>query len=284
MALKFVPYWTVKSVSQLALLTHWDKLAAGRRFPAFAELKLEPGLHDPKQLVAWNVEGEGRLRKFRALYQGENVAEAFNAAWAGKTMEQVVPMSLRRFTLEAAKECATGGCPVYAIYSTIDANDTRVDCHRLLLPFGRDGVKVEQLLASLQLTTIETRKKVLTHFDIQTDVLFTGRIKAGFTLPKVEPAIVEKQPAKAVAKPQAKPGADKRKAARRDVRRAARISFARQNLVCTVRNISATGAAIEASNLDAIPDNFGLVIEMESTARRCAVVWRKPKQIGVQFM
>ena len=33
---------------------------------------------------------------FRALYQGENVAEVFNSAWAGKTMDQVVPMSLRR--------------------------------------------------------------------------------------------------------------------------------------------------------------------------------------------
>jgi hypothetical protein len=62
----------------------------------------------------------------------------FNAAWAGKTMEQVVPMSLRKVTLEAAKECANSGCMVYSIFSTIDAYDTQVDCHRLLLPFGRD--------------------------------------------------------------------------------------------------------------------------------------------------
>ena len=136
MAYRFIPYGSVKSPSQLALLTCWDKLAAGRRLPVLAELKLEPGLHNPKQLVAWNVEGEGRLQKFRAVYQGEGIATVFNAAWAGKTMELVVPMSLRRFTLDGAKECVTGGCPVYAIYSTIDASDIRVDCHRLLLPFG----------------------------------------------------------------------------------------------------------------------------------------------------
>jgi len=63
--------------------------------------------------VVWNIEGTGRLQKFRALYQGENVAEVFNSAWAGKTMDQVVPMSLRRVKLDAAKECASSGCPIY---------------------------------------------------------------------------------------------------------------------------------------------------------------------------
>lgn len=272
MAFRFVPYWSVKSPSQLALLTYWDKLAAGRRLPAFAELKLEPGLHDPKQLVAWNVEGEGRLQKFRAVYQGEGIADVFNVAWAGKTMEQVVPMSLRRVTLDAAKECATSGCPVYAIYSTIDANDTRVDCHRLLLPFGGAGGKVEQLLASLQLSVTETRRRVLTHFDMQTDVLLAGKIKPGFTLSTAEPATTA-----------VKTGRDKRRAARRGIKRAARISFAKQNLVCTVRNVSTTGASIQVANVAAIPDSFRLVLEMETAARRCAVVWRKTTQIGVKF-
>ena len=53
-------------------------------------------MYNSGQLVVWNIEGAGRLQKFRALYRGENVAEVFNSAWAGKTMDQVVPMSLRR--------------------------------------------------------------------------------------------------------------------------------------------------------------------------------------------
>lgn len=93
-------------------------ITAGWRFPAFTEFRPDPAIHDPKQLVVWNIEGEGRLRKFRALYQGENVADAFNTAWAGKAMEQVVPMSLRRPALDAAKECAGSGCMVYMVLST----------------------------------------------------------------------------------------------------------------------------------------------------------------------
>lgn len=270
MSFKFVPHGAIKSASQLALASYWDRLAAGRRFPAFTELNIEPGIHDPKQLVAWNVEGEGRLRKFRALYQGENVVEAFNSMWAGKTMEQVVPMSLRRITLDAARECATGGCIVYSIFSTIDANDTRVDCQRLLLPFGRDDTKVEQMLGSLQLTVTQGRSKVLNHFEMQADVVLEAKIKSGFTTVKADPAA-------------ASAAGNKRRAKRRDVRRSAKISFARQSMTCMVRNVSATGAAIEAANLAEIPDSFQLVMEMETAARRCAVVWRKQKQIGVEF-
>ena len=93
MLFKFATPEAIRSVTQRALASYWDQLAAGRAFPAFTEFKPEASSHDPKQLVVWNIEGAGRLLKFRALYQGENVAEVFNSSWAGKTMEQVVPIS-----------------------------------------------------------------------------------------------------------------------------------------------------------------------------------------------
>jgi len=266
---------SIRSESQRALAHYWDQLANGRRFPAFTEFKPDAAIHDLRQLVVWNIEGEGRLRKFRALYQGENVTDAFNMAWAGKTMEEVVPMSLRRVALDAAKQCADGGCLVYMQLSTWDAFDTRIFCERLLLPFGSNG-KVEQLLGSLQLTNVPNiarRKKAVGHFSIHTEIVDTATIRSGFTRPAVE------EPAAAAAKQ----GADKRRASRRNVRRAARISFLRQSLTCTVHDISSTGASIAVKDIAAIPDRFRMRIEMESAERRCAVVWRKPTRIGVEF-
>jgi hypothetical protein len=263
-------------------------------------------MHDPKQLVAWNVEGEGGHLKFRALYQGENVAEVFNSAWAGKTMDEVVPMSLRRVSLDAAKECVTSGCLIYTIISTIDSNDHRVDCERLVLPFGRDGSKVEQILGSLQLVSIPgavRRSKILNNFQMQADLIFSGKIKSGFT--KTDPASTisaidfreiasglhpetnePSRVSKIAPSPSGQAGAatgESRRAARRNILRSARISFAKESMTCTVRNISATGAAIEGANLNRAPDAFTLVLEMESAARPCTVVWRKNAQIGVRF-
>ncbi len=281
MLFKFATPEAIKSVTQRALASYWDQLAAGRAFPAFTEFKPEASSHDPKQLVVWNIEGAGRLLKFRALYQGENVAEVFNSSWAGKTMEQVVPMSLRRITLDAAKECAASGCLIYAIFSTVDANDQRIDCERLLLPFGRDG-KVEQLLGSLQLKSTQgvvRRTKVLGDFQLQADVLFSGKIASGFT--KANPAPTARD---TPATLRAGGGVgEHRRIPRRNTMRAARISFDRESMTCTVRNISATGASIEGANLAKTPDHFVLVMEMESAARSCKVVWRANTRIGVQF-
>jgi len=289
MLFKFAAPEAIKSVTQRALASYWDRLAGGRAFPAFTEFEPDATGHDPKQLVVWNIEGAGRLQKFRALYQRDNVAEVFNSNWAGKTMEQVVPMSLRRITLDAAKECAESGCLIYAIFSTVDANDQRIDCERLLLPFGRDG-KVEQLLGSLQLKGSQgdvRRTKVLADFQLQAEVLFSGKIASGFTgAPGDDPATDSQldgsndTPALAL---QTGGVAGEHPGESRRTMRAARISFDRENITCTVRNISATGAALEGANLAKTPDRFVLVMEMESAARPCKVIWRNKTQIGVQF-
>jgi len=50
-----------------------------------------------------------------------------------------------------------------------------------------------------------------------------------------------------------------------------------------VKNISPTGALIEVDNALEIPDEFTLTIESEPPARACRVVWKKAKQIAVNF-
>ncbi|MFN5665767.1 PilZ domain-containing protein [Bradyrhizobium sp.] len=137
---------------------------------------------------------------------------------------------------------------------------------RLLLPFGSGGAKVEHLLASLQLTAVASRPRIVKHFDMQADVRLQGRIRSGFSTGATSEA-----------------AGDQRRASRRNVARAARLSFARRSMTCIVRNLSTTGAAIEVSNPAEVPDSFRLVLEMEAMERRCRVVWRRKGRIGVEF-
>jgi PilZ domain len=267
----------IRSAKQRALAEHWDRLASGRLFPELTELRGIDDIHDPRQLVVWNVEGQGRLRKFRALYQGEHVAAVFNSEWTGKTMEAVVPMSLRAVSLDAAKESAASGCLLYTILSTFDSSDQRVECERLLLPFGR-GTKVEQLLMSLHLTEARSRLRVVKHFAMHTDTILEVKMRSSPPTQQAQSASSRVSGSKPIPKPN-----EMRRARRRSVWRAARISFARRRMTCIVCNLSATGAAIAAPSLQAIPDNFRLVMEMESVEHQCRVVWRKKGRIGVTF-
>lgn len=171
---------SIKSISQRALALYWNRLARGRSFPSIAEFDPGPRLHDPKQLVVWTIEGVCGQRRFRASHQGANVAEVFNSSWAGKTMEEVVPPSLKSFATEAANECAASGCAIYMVFATFDAKGHRVDCERLLLPFG-EGSTVQHIVASLQLISLKgdfERKSVLSKFEDLSDVVIAGRIQS----------------------------------------------------------------------------------------------------------
>jgi hypothetical protein len=172
---------SIKSISQRALTLYWNRLAGDRSFPSIAEFDPGPRLHDPNQLVVWAVEAAFGQRRFRALYQGPNVAEVFHSSWAGRTMDEVVPAPLRSFSIDGANECAASGCAVYTVFATFDARGNRVDCERLLLPLG-EGSTVQQIVASLQLISIQgefERKSILGNFEAQSQVMFAGRIRSG---------------------------------------------------------------------------------------------------------
>jgi hypothetical protein len=55
------------------------------------------------------------------------------------------------------------------------------------------------------------------------------------------------------------------------------------SIACSVKNISETGALVEANTPLFIPDKFKLIVESEDLNRSCQVIWRKEKRIGVAF-
>jgi hypothetical protein len=141
------------------------------------------------------------------------------------------------------------------------------------------------------------RTKVLGAFQLQADILFSGKIASGFrsanpaptashtpaTAPGIDPVTDVSNGTPALTSRAGGAVGEHRRQSGRNTMRAARISFDRESMTCTVRSISATGAAIEGANLARTPDHFVLVMEMESAARSCKVVWRNKTQIGVQF-
>ncbi len=177
----------VKSISQRRMLWHWSELAAGRRFPAFSDFHSDGGMIDPKATMIWSVEDECGRRTFRARHHGARLTQAFHDDWVGRTMQEVVPEHVRQYAIDTANECAESGCAVFSILSTVDAAGHRVDCERLLLPFGTDA-KVEALIASMQLISLQgnyERSTVLDRYRKTSRIELAGRIPAGFGRPEV---------------------------------------------------------------------------------------------------
>jgi PilZ domain len=76
---------------------------------------------------------------------------------------------------------------------------------------------------------------------------------------------------------------EQRRAPRHRVYKAGTIEFSGSAIPCLVRNLSASGAAIEVNTPLWFPDSFSLEIAGDGTRRLCQIVWRSEKRIGVAF-
>jgi hypothetical protein len=76
---------------------------------------------------------------------------------------------------------------------------------------------------------------------------------------------------------------EQRAAQRQRVFKAGSIRFGGSTIDCTVRNLANTGAMLEVVSQAAIPHEFTLALSADRSHRRCHVVWRKDKRIGVTF-
>jgi PilZ domain len=76
---------------------------------------------------------------------------------------------------------------------------------------------------------------------------------------------------------------DNRRVARHRVLKGAKIAFGRASIIdVTMRNISDRGACLRVASPVGIPDTFNLVM-VDGQKRPCRLVWRKEKEIGVEF-
>ena len=78
---------------------------------------------------------------------------------------------------------------------------------------------------------------------------------------------------------------DKRKALRRPIRYTAWLMLEADRLHgCVLSDVSDSGARIEVEDPEKIPDRFLLLLSGNGLAKRkCRVVWRTERQIGVKF-
>jgi len=80
---------------------------------------------------------------------------------------------------------------------------------------------------------------------------------------------------------------DHRDNKRRLIQLAARTVLADGSLLgpCQICDVSASGARLEFSRADTVPDNFILLLSYDGRLRRnCSVVWRSGNLIGVEFV
>ena len=77
---------------------------------------------------------------------------------------------------------------------------------------------------------------------------------------------------------------EKRKHPRTEIDEPAYVSSGGSVMSCTVRNISAEGAAIDVENPAFVPSHFRLVMVNNARVYECRVAWIQHNRIGLSFV
>jgi len=77
---------------------------------------------------------------------------------------------------------------------------------------------------------------------------------------------------------------EKRAAQRYRVFKGGTIAFEGGGIACTVRNMSAGGAAVDLDGPAILPQSFTLSISRDNFVRNCRTIWRSDKRVGLTFV
>ena len=77
--------------------------------------------------------------------------------------------------------------------------------------------------------------------------------------------------------------AEARKTARHKVLDTGLIRFGDLSVPCVIRNLSDTGAALDAAPQSLVPNQFTLIVVRKKKIYSCTVIWRKGMRVGVSF-
>ncbi|MDQ8729993.1 hypothetical protein [Bradyrhizobium sp. LHD-71] len=175
MQFNVIPIDAIKAISQRNFAFHWQALHAKTGLPRFADFSPGERAHDPRKMLVWAIDEKDGERCYRPLYGGAYLFEAFGPGASAES----IPEPLRGIFRSGLDACVTSASMIYMSIATSDPEGHRVECERLLLPFGDGAAKVTHILASLQVVSLEgtfDRHNIVEYFEKEVNVTLCGRI------------------------------------------------------------------------------------------------------------
>jgi hypothetical protein len=147
----------VRSINQLWLLKSWMRLRGASQLPPWDGLSADELAGISDNLAFADVLNQDDTVRFLIRFAGIRIAEYVGVSCNGKGryLDEALPAGYRDAALSTYREAVAAREPVYTIADMRDRAGRIVHFERLLLPFGRDGMAVDRILASVEAVSPE---------------------------------------------------------------------------------------------------------------------------------
>lgn len=146
----------VRAINQRWLLKCWNRDKGAHRVPLWQPVIAEDLSRVAANLSFLQVSGGGEAARFQIRFHGAAIAHAYGSPdCRGKYLDEVMPDSGQAKHLAPYHRAQQIGHPVYTIHDVTDRAGRLVHYERLLLPYGRDGERVDHILATFEFVSPE---------------------------------------------------------------------------------------------------------------------------------
>lgn len=144
----------VRSVRHRFLLSLWQRLRGQAAVPLWSRLDPEEIARMVDSMQFCDVVEDSGRKRFVVRYCGARIVQAYGEC-SDAFLDEKLPPLLRDATLATYTQAVEARKPVYTICKVPDRDGKPVDFERLLLPFARDGVTVDRVVAMLEWISVE---------------------------------------------------------------------------------------------------------------------------------
>lgn len=146
----------VRAINQRWLLKFWKRHLGTDRVPQWQAVEAENLSRMAANLSFLDVTPADNGLQFQIRFHGETIGQVYGSAdCRGRYLSEIIPAARRAEGLAPYKEAVEGGCPIYTIHDVTDSGGRLVHYERLLLPFSRDGLLVDRVLASFEFVCLD---------------------------------------------------------------------------------------------------------------------------------
>lgn len=146
----------VRAINQRWLLKSWNRGKGAHRIPLWQAVIAEELSRVATDLSILKVCGRDDAPRFQIRYHGTAIAQAYGSPdCTGSHLDEIVPATDQAKHLAPYRRTLQSGYPVYTIHDVTDRNGRLVHYERLLLPYGRDGERVDHILATFEFVSPE---------------------------------------------------------------------------------------------------------------------------------
>jgi hypothetical protein len=145
----------VQSINQRWLLNQWKHLRNGHAVPIWKHLPIDDLKRMQETVMFCELVPDSNGGRFLIRYLGERIAMSYGGDFQGWYLDEALPQTWRENALATYWKAIDSKQPVYNAVDTRDRDGRMVHMERLLLPFSRNGIAADGILASIETVSLE---------------------------------------------------------------------------------------------------------------------------------